>query len=320
MSTPFEAPTGPVSERQFVRFVGEMLRAANPPADAGTTTVPFGDDMAALDRDHPGLLWTTDMLMDGVDFEIARHGWYAAGRKSMLVNLSDCAAMAVRPVAALAAICAPRSAASADLIELMRGIVDAGGEYGCPVTGGDTNSWDGAAVIAVTVAGKALPNCKPARRDGAIVGDEIYISGPAGGSILGRHLTPTPRIELACRLCAAGAVHAMIDVSDGLSLDLARLLEASGCGAELTADSLEAAIHPDARQLAEKDGVSPLRHALSDGEDFELIIVAPPTARTMCSVERLIPIGRVVAASGMSIRHADGRLEPLFPAGWEHLR
>jgi thiamine-monophosphate kinase len=173
--------------------------------------------------------------------------------------------------------------------------------------------------VAVTVAARAAAGLTPVRRDGARPDDQIFLSGPVGGSILGRHMLFEPRIETALAIRRRLDPHAMIDVSDGLAIDLARLLEASGCGAVLEEPLLEAAIHPDARRLAESDGRSPREHALHDGEDFELIVTLPAgAAREGCEQLGLLPLGRITGQTGMVLARVDGSRVAIEPRGWEH--
>jgi thiamine-monophosphate kinase len=254
----------PKSERTFINAL---------PAILGTETiggVPFGDDMAPLGK--PDWLWTTDTLMDGVDFDSGRHSWHAIGQKSMAVNLSDCAAMGVRPRVVLVAVVLENRLSMPAATELMRGIADIATRYRCRVTGGDTSSWDHPTVISVTVAARPEPRHKPILRSGGQPGDRIFVSGKVGGSILGRHMTARPRVGLGLRLNRAFPPTCMIDISDGLACDLWHICEASGCGAELSETDLQSAVHSDACSLAKETGRTPLDHALHDGEDFELIV------------------------------------------------
>lgn len=284
--------------------------------------VPFGDDGASLPAPEEGWIWTTDILTAGTDFVPGRDGWRAVGRKAMAVNLSDCAAMAAAPRAALCGVVLEDSMSPDDGLELLRGVCEAGAEFGCPVVGGDTNSWRHPAVISVTVAGRVEPGRQPVLRSGARPGDVIFVSGGLGGSILGRHLSFTPRVALALELNRRARPHAMIDISDGLSVDLRHVLEASQCAAELEREQLERVIHDDARRLAAQDGVSALEHALHDGEDFELIVVLdsslPSSAWEGLGLTR---IGRVVTGEPrIEMLTGGGVREEIPPRGWEHFR
>lgn len=300
---------GEKGEREFIRRLAGLV----PPSGG----VPFGDDMAAID---PGsdLLWTTDVLMDGVDFNSAEHSWRAIGRKALAVNLSDCAAMGARPLAALAMLVLPAGLARDEALALMSGAAALGEQFACPIRGGDTNSWVHPAVVGFAVIGRPDAGATPIRRDGAAPGDTIFVSGPVGGSLLGRHMTFEPRVELGLELSRSLRPSAMIDISDGLSLDLARILEASGCGAALDVPALERVIHDDARRRSGQTGRTPLDHALGDGEDFELIVCAPAAREAQALALGLQPIGRIVETPGMRLRQADGALEELAPSGWEH--
>src|SRR5438034_11711452 len=220
-----------------------------------------GDDAAAL-RLTPGLpcLVTTDMLLEGSCFRLAEAGPRRVGRKAMAVNLSDIAAMAGKPVAAVVSVGLPRSGGREIAEELYAGLREVADAFDTALVGGDTNSWDGPLAISVTVIGEATGR-GPVRRSGARPGDWIFITGPLGGSIRGHHLDFTPRVREALQLHAAVELHAMIDISDGLAADLAHICEESRCGAVLRADAIP--IADAARAMAEAQ--PPLDHALCDG-------------------------------------------------------
>jgi thiamine-monophosphate kinase len=178
-------------------------------------------------------------------------------------------------------------------------------------------------VVAVTVLGETAPG-GAVRRGGAKVGDVVFVTGPLGGSLLGRHLRPEPRVFEALALREAVPLHALIDISDGLSSDLGHILdESGGLGAVLDAAAIPT--HPDAVALSARSGRTPLEHALGDGEDFELCFtVAPDDARRLVSAPpegvRLFPVGEVVERPGLWLRHPDGTLTPVEPAGFDHLK
>ncbi len=298
-----------------------IQRLRNRIGDSGTPSVPFGDDMASLPHVDGNLLWTTDMLMDGTDFDSRVHGWDAIGRKCLAVNLSDCAAMAVQPVACLAAVALSDQLSMNDAETLLTAIDEFGRTFDCPLVGGDTNSWSYPTVVSITVAATVPSGSKPVRRDAARPNDTIWVTGPLGGSILGRHMTFTPRVQLARQIASTLNPHAMMDISDGLALDLSRILDASGCGAILNAADLEAAIHADARQLEARDAISARDHALHDGEDFELIVILPPDAPSDHFRDPgLIPIGTIEATSGLWIADTASARTPIPVRGWEHFR
>jgi len=285
-------------------------------ADARTLVGP-GDDCAVLVPPTGPLLVSTDLLTEGVDFVLAEAGGRAVGRKSMGANLSDVAAMAGRPTAAVVAVALPRSGGRELAEGLYLGIREVADAYGVALVGGDTNTWDGGLVVTVTVLGEATGR-GAVLRSGAKPGDWVFVTGPCGGSILGRHLTPTPRVKEALALHTAVELHAMIDVSDGLAADLHHILEESRCGAVLTAGAIP--IHADAVELAKQTGRRPLDHALGDGEDFELVFTVSATdgAKLLRAppVQGLTKIGECVE-SGLWLEE-QGKREPLAPAGWVH--
>lgn len=320
MSDP-QAPSR--GEFEFVRRLGRMLAPAQPGAAQAAVHagVPFGDDMCALAPDRPELLWTVDMLMDGVDFDSRVHAWRAIGRKALAVNLSDCAAMAVEPVSALCAVALSNTLTMEDALELLRGAQECGESFGCPIVGGDTNSWDAPTVVSVSVAARCEPGRAPVRRDGARPGDRIWLTGPVGGSLLGRHMTFEPRIGVALAIARRLAPHALIDVSDGLAVDLGRILDASRCGGMISAAALDAAIHPDAVRIAAQDGRPARTHALEDGEDFELIVVLPADAPAAdCATLGLLPLGQIVSDAGLWLEERPGQRSLIPMRGWEHFR
>jgi thiamine-monophosphate kinase len=171
----------------------------------------------------------------------------------------------------------------------------------------------------VTIIGEATER-GAVLRSGAKVGDWIFVTGPLGGSILGKHLDFTPRVREALELHRHADLDAMIDISDGLAKDLHHICEESHCGALVKAEGIP--IAEAARELATRDGRSPLDHALSDGEDFELVftVSAEDGARLLAeqpiSGIRLSHIGSIVA-EGYWIEEA-GIRRPLEACGFEH--
>jgi thiamine-monophosphate kinase len=289
------------------------------------TQLGIGDDCAILAAGVAlELLVTTDMLMDGRHFRLDEDGPLAVGYKAMGVNLSDIAAMAGRPRAAVVAVALPRGDAIRIAQGLHAGMRALTERFGVDLVGGDTNAWDGPLVIAVTVLGEATTR-GAVRRAGARPGDAILVTGPLGGSLAaGRHLRPEPRIVEAQALHQAAPIHAMIDLSDGLSSDLGHILaESGGLGAIL--DEAAIPIHRDAIDLSCRDSVSALDHALNDGEDFELCLAVAPedAARLLADPPapvRLYRVGEVTAAPGLFLRTAEGRLTQVEPRGFDHFR
>lgn len=285
--------------------------------------VGIGDDAAVLRTE--GLqrcVLTVDLLADHVDFELAEVDPRRVGRKALAVNLSDLAAMASRPLAGVVSLCLPRAGGMDLAVQLYEGLLPLAEQYELAIAGGDTNSWDGPLVISVTLLGEVTPQ-GPLRRSGARPGDAIIVTGAFGGSILGRHLDFEPRVREALLLAQRYSLHAGIDASDGLSLDLAHLLQESGCGAVVQLGSIP--IADDARKLAEKlgDGSTPLDHALGDGEDFELILAVPAEEADRMVADQplgvpLTRIGQFISEPGLWQVDAGGIRSPLQPRGYQH--
>lgn len=289
------------------------------------TVMGIGDDCAILGL-APGaqLLVTTDMLMDGRHFRLEADGPEAVGRKAMGVNISDIAAMAGEPRAALVAVALPRDAGVMIAQGLHRGLAAMAERFGVDLVGGDTNAWDGPLVITVTLLGQTTSR-GAVRRGGAEPGDVVLVTGPLGGSLRGgRHLRPEPRVREALALHARAELHAMIDISDGLSSDLGHILEESGnLGAVLDAGAIP--IHEDALAQAAADGIPALEHALNDGEDFELCVVtAAETAAELLArppaPARLYRVGTIIAEPGLWLRQSDGTQGRIEARGFDHFR
>jgi thiamine-monophosphate kinase len=232
-------------------------------------------------------------------------------------NLSDCAAMACLPAAAVATVALPRDRGIDYAKQLFAGMKAAADAFDFPVVGGDTGSWDGKLVMTVTILGRSA-GIKPVTRSGAKPGNSIWVTGPLGGSILGRHMTFEPRVAMGRALGACPDVTAMIDLSDGLSRDLRQICRMSSVGAVILEEQLP--IHPDVSRLP-ADGLSPVEHALHDGEDHELLVTID------CVVEELPPeldklplhfVGTIEEGSEIVLRTTSSLDKPLLPRGWEH--
>ncbi|MBX3414832.1 MAG: thiamine-monophosphate kinase [Pirellulales bacterium] len=299
----------------------DWLRRTLPTSEA--LRVGLEDDAAVVRWASSEVVATTDMLMDGVDFVLGEVEPRRVGHKILAVNLSDLAAMAAQPVAACVSLALPRRGGLPLAQELYRGMLPLAERHAVLIAGGDTNSWDGPLVANVTLLGRPLAH-GPLRRSQARAGDKIIVTGALGGSILGHHLDFEPRVAEAQLLHERYEVHAGMDISDGLALDLSRLCRASGCGAILrtAAVPISTAALDYARQL--DDGSTPLDHALADGEDFELLLAVPPAEAAWLLHDqpladvRLTEIGEFVAAPGLWQQDQAGLRSPLAPRGFEH--
>ncbi len=281
-----------------------------------------GDDMAILETPAHHALLSSDMLLDGVHFDLSKHTLHDIGHKAAGCVLSDCAAMAGEPVAAVVSLALPKSFGQQEVAELYSGMRQQFDTFGVSIIGGDTTAWNSGLVIDVSLMGRPVSGSQPIRRSGARDGDLLYITGFLGGSIRGHHLRFTPRIREAMQLITAWGpdLHAMIDITDGLAIDLHRMCDASGMGAELDAPALQNVASEDAKALASEDGRGTIEHVLSDGEDFELLIAADPGATIQQGHEATLHrIGRITT-QGVTLKHADGKIETLSAAGYDHLK
>jgi thiamine-monophosphate kinase len=305
-------------ERDFIAWLRERL----PPHPL--LLLGPGDDAAVVNmKGVDECVVTVDLLTDGVDFILKDVDPRRVGRKALAVSLSDIAAMAAAPLAAVIAVALPRESGRELAIKLYEGILPLAEKYKVAIAGGDTNTWDGPLVITTTVLGKVIRD-QALRRNGARPGDRIIVTGAFGGSILGRHFDFEPRVIQAAILTKLYGIHVGMDVSDGLALDLSRLAAESGVGAIVDTDRVP--IHEDAKRLSDRDGRSPLEHALGDGEDFELLLAFDPKlAKKMLEEQarcadpvQLTDVGEFTAEPGLWQRDAEGIVRPLTPTGWEH--
>lgn len=280
--------------------------------------VGIGDDAAIIDPPSGQTVACTDQIIDGVDFLADKHALRDVGYKAVAINLSDIAAMGAEPTSALVTLALPTQNATRIAGEVYEGIFEAATEFGIAIAGGDLSTYEGPLAISVTLLGH-VPTGQAWLRSGASEGEAILVTGPVGGSIRGRHLRPKARIELARSLRQFATVTSAIDISDGLSLDLDRLLAKSGVGCELNVDSIP--IHDDAVELSKTSGRTPFQHAWSDGEDFELIVTMSQTDAENVLSETfdttLSKIGNTTSRTGIW-KLEDGRHERLSPQGFVH--
>jgi thiamine-monophosphate kinase len=284
--------------------------------------VGIGDDMAVLEPGAGKILITTDMLLDGVHFDLATTTLEAVGYKTMACSLSDCAAMASEPLAAVVAVALPNKMSMADAESLHAGLQKAGAKYNCPLVGGDTTSWDQPLAITVTMLSRTAGH-EPVLRSGAKAGDAIFVTGELGGSLMGRHLEFEPRVAEALRLVEIANIHAMIDISDGLSIDLDHICQESGVSAVIDAAAIPVS-------AAARKSAAPLSAALHDGEDFELLFcVGAGEADTLQaewakkSAVKLTRIGEITTTKQggrVFLRYGDGRIELCPIKGWQHFK
>jgi thiamine-monophosphate kinase len=216
----------------------------------------IGDDCTVLPiGGGEVIVITTDMLQEDVHFLRGATSARELGRKSLAVNISDVAAMGVRPVAALLSVALPAECRDEWAKEFVEGFHSLAAEYDVALVGGDTTSSKGGVSINVVAIGRGRAECIK-RRSAASVGDIIYVGGELGASALGLkdilqgnvntdyaalHRNPQPQVELGEWLGSRVEVNAMMDISDGLASDLCHILKQSGCGARIDVDAVPAA-------------------------------------------------------------------------------
>lgn len=286
-----------------------------------------GDDCAVVEVNDGGpILLKVDQLIEHRHFTLGTPLELIA-RKALARPLSDIAAMAGTPIAALAGCVMRRDYPQSRANALFDAIHASGMALGVPVVGGDIASFlddEGPLTLSISMIGRVHARRGPVRRSTACAGDDVYVTGTIGGSFLespnrefvfvggGKHLTFTPRVREATWLADAldGDLHAMMDVSDGLGLDAARLATASGVRVELES-SLIPLSEPTRRVL----------HAIADGEDYELLFTVSRGTALPTHVPGvgtpLTRIGTVVAGAGCVLREGD-RVIDVSQKGFEH--
>jgi len=320
-----------MEEDRVVRLIQRRFGAAGPMLRLG-----IGDDAAVIRPRGAAELWTitTDLLIEEVDF---RRAWSTAeqlGHRALAVNLSDIAAMGCRPRFYTVGLALPQDCDRSWIARFYRGMTALGRRHGAQLVGGDLSRSPSALQISVTVLGETVRR-KLLLRSGGRPGDLLYVTGTLGKAAAGlallergrrggaaarsavqAHLRPEPRCETGLWLCRHGAGAAAIDLSDGLSADLARLCRASGFGAEIDEASL-----PLFRASARWQ-MDPLELGLHGGDDYELLFAVRPAAAAR--LERDYPanlptvtrIGRLTAQRDILLAGAvTTRLEP---RGYDH--
>ncbi len=296
------------------------------------------DDAASL-QPRPGhdLVFTADALVADVHFFVQDPPDLIA-RKALRTNLSDLAAKGARPIAYLLCLALPAAIDEPWIAEFARGLAEDQARFGLTLAGGDTTSTPGSLVVAMTAIGET-PTGRMLRRAGASIGDDIWVSGTIGDGALGlraargeldmdsaalaelidRYRLPQPRLDLGMALEPLGVV--AMDISDGLFQDLGHIIRLAGAGAVI-----EEALVPlsSAARAALTRAPGLIETIVTGGDDYELLIVAPPTqahalaAASGSTRTALTRIGRIVAGDAVELRGADGQLRRFAKGGWTH--
>lgn len=331
------------SEDVLVKRIARAVPSHASGSRNGILKLGIGDDAAIL-RPRSGMDWvlSCDAFLEGVHFLREVHPPESVGYKSLARAASDLAAMGAVPELFLLTLALPASATGKWLDRFLRGLARAARSLRMTLAGGDTSKTHRVA-ISVTVLG-TVPRGRGVTRSGARPGDTLFVSGALGCAQLGlelvrrdlhrrrgssrflrQHLFPAIRLELGAWLARRRIPSAMMDLSDGLSTDLARLCRASGVGARIWADRIPKVQVPS--WLAEETHggqLDPLHLGLHGGDDYELLFAVPKQLvrrlRNAPAAPRLTSIGTITRQRGILLVDANGRASPLRQAGWDPFR
>ena len=273
-----------------------------------------GDDCAVLDLGVPEkmVLFKTDAVVEGIHFtrETTPEN---IGRKALARCLSDIAAMAGTPTAALVTIGLPKDFDADFVAKIYDGLNALAEKYGVAVVGGETTTNPERILISISLLG-TVPRGKMILRNGAKVGDAIFVTGELGGSLAEKHLSFEPRLAEARWLAEHFHLHALMDLSDGLGGDLRHILNASKVGAQLLKSAVPVSRAAKLRAREDSAAKPAFVAALTDGEDFELLftIASKDAVKLLDAWKKQFPklklscIGKIVAGEGILIRDKIG--------------
>lgn len=272
-------------------------------------TVGIGDDCAVLPAGEGELLFSTDLLMEGVHFLRSESSPEDVGWKAAAVNLSDIAAMGGKPVATFLSIALPKDAQGEWAERFIEGYRQISSQYDVPLLGGDTTSSLRDIAVNVGILGRCQSG-KRLMRSEAKVGETIYVTGPLGDSAAGlqavlkgirrsedvktlieRHKRPLPRVDAGVILIQSGKVGAMMDISDGIASDIRHIMKASKVGAVIALDRLP--LSSELISVCAEQGWDRYWLSTSGGEDFELIFTGPDGLENELDI-KVYPVGKIV--------------------------
>ena len=321
-----------ITEHHLVERIRNQSLASLPKrrSGAGSVLVGIGDDCAVLDipSGHETLV-TTDFSLEGIHFRREWHSPDTIGHRCLTRGLSDIAAMGGEPVAAFLSLAVPAETPQRWIDQFIAGMLHLAKRFGVTLAGGDIAQSPNGVLADICVVG-SVPAGKAILRSGARPGDRIFVTGELGAPIAlleemfavpkrkfrpasyPAHFYPQPQVEVGRYLREKGIPSAMIDISDGLSTDLARICEESGVGAVISANAVPVA----SLGRHEVD----LRHALHGGDEYQLLFTAP-LKRRVPNVIAGVPvtlIGYIDESGELAIEHENGYTTELEPEGWEH--
>lgn len=286
-----------------------------------------GDDCAVLDLgiSEQLFLFKTDAVVQDVHFTLSTPP-AKVGRKALARALSDIAAMAGAPIAALVTLGLPRPFEPRFVVDFYEGLNALAREFSVSVAGGETTHAPGLIFASISLIG-SIPRHRRLSRGAAQPGDAIFVSGELGGSLSGWHLDFIPRIREAQWLAENFPVHAMMDLSDGLAGDLRHILQESNVGAEIHSRAVPISRAARTKSRTESSSKPPLLAALTDGEDFELLFTVPAKHavalldgwRNRFPETKMSCVGRITAEPGLRIRDKEG-VRQLAAHGFTHFQ
>ena len=316
----------PLLEKALIARIRRQARLGN------RARKGIGDDCAVirLPSGHEALA-TTDFTLEGIHFRREWHSPESVGHRCLTRGLSDIAAMGGEPIAAFLSLALPNDLPQKWVDGFMRGLLRVARRFGISLAGGDTAQSPDGVLADIMVLG-SVPRGKAILRSGARAGEGIFVSGELGGSAatlerlrmnpkaklkprdFKAHFSPEPRIELGRALRQKGLASAMIDISDGLSTDLAHICEESQVGAEIEEGSIPRAVIGNPAHEVD------LRFALHGGEDYELLFTVPRGRRIPNRIAGVpvTQIGKIIRGEKVFITTKGGKAHELAPQGWQH--
>ncbi|MEE9225594.1 MAG: thiamine-phosphate kinase [Bacteroidota bacterium] len=343
-----------VGERGLIEMIGSLVELEPEDSSLSEGLIKGISDDTAVYRPTPGSvqLFTTDTMVEGVDFDLTYTSFKHLGWKAMISSMSDIGAMGGRPRYAVVAIAVPRKISVEMVREVYEGAVAACREYRCLIVGGDTSASVGNVSINVAMVGEA-EEAHVCYRSGAKIGDLICVTGDLGASQAGlkvllkekerflksgngggfqpnllpykeaieKHFMPRPRVMTAEMILQRTAIHAMIDISDGLASDLRQICARSRVGAEIEQRNIP--IASTARKVAQEFSESPIDYALYGGEEYELLFTLSQE-----QYQKLEGLGSPISVIGSIVQQSKG-VEMVAEnadrvalpwGGWDHFR